>query len=423
MNKASFQRVEEYIANAMPENTCINLREHAKKDLQEYGFPSPQTEHWKYTSTKKIMMTDYASPNKLTVSSDEIASYLLKDTYRIVFVNGYYSPELSVINTEKIKIEALEKSPYLGTAATSAQTGFVALGTLLFKEGVTINILQTLDKSLHILHLATFLIEPTAIHQRTLISLASSVEATIFEQFTTHQSENYWRNHINEIFLAKSAALTYVKLQDEAITAMHTDYVVVEQSEGSQLTSFVFHMGSQLARHDLITRLNEIEARCELNGIYLVKNKQHVDNHTDIRHLSEKTYSQEYYKGLIKDQGHGVFNGRVFVEKNAQKVDSAQKNANLLLSKEAEIDTKPELEIYADDVKCAHGATVGQLSADAIFYLRVRGINEAEARNLLMYGFANEIIMTLSNTDIRALLKETLLNWLMTEPEFEALLT
>jgi Fe-S cluster assembly protein SufD len=211
-------------------------------------------------------------------------------------------------------------------------------------------------------------------------------------------------------------------LQQEASAAKHTHFMGVQQLEHSLFTSFNIDLGGQLVRNDLHTTLQAVEASCDLQGIYLLKEKQHVDNHTAINHAHAITYSNEYYKGILQDKSRAVFNGRVLVEPDAQKIDSNQKNDNLLLSADCEIDTKPELEIYADDVKCAHGATVGQLDEAAIFYLQARGITDIVARKMLTFGFAYEVAENIKQPLIHDVVKKALLNWFSSDETLQALL-
>lgn len=266
----------------------------------------------------------------------------------------------------------------------------------------------TLEEPIYIHNLATQLEKSTLLEAKILIILEENSSATIVQVFQSEQASNYWRKQITEINLAANAQLNYYQIQTENETSLHTHEISVEQARDSQFNSFTLDNGGGIVRTDLHTKLQAENARCQLHGIYLVKNKQHVDNHTNIEHLSPHTQSTELYKGIATDQSRAVFNGRVYVAPHAQKVISAQHNKNLLLSKKAEIDTKPELEIYADDVQCAHGATVGQLDHDAIFYMSTRGMSEDVAKQLLIYAFAREMLDNIDNPEVKEIFNKQL---------------
>jgi Fe-S cluster assembly protein SufD len=265
-----------------------------------------------------------------------------------------------------------------------------------------------LEKPIYITATAENLTNSTLLSTRYIITLEENSSATIVQVFQAEQADNYWRKQTTEISLAANAQLNYYQVQTESETSLHTHTITVEQARDSQFNSFTLDNGGGIVRTDLNTKLQAENARCQLHGIYLVKNKQHVDNHTNIEHLSPHTQSTELYKGIIADQARAVFNGRVYVAPHAQKVISEQHNKNLLLSKQTEIDTKPELEIYADDVQCAHGATVGQLDPDAIFYITTRGMSEDVAKQLLTQGFAREMLDYINNPEIKQLFNQQL---------------
>ena len=338
-----------------------------------------------------------------------------------VFVNGFYASELSNISDPSIVIVPISEAEkqntdtletYFSKAVPTQQPGFTALNTLLFQQGYLLKVNGIVQKPLHILHVATGLASDEVIHSRNLIVLAENAAISIVEQYVAlNNTKNYWRNNVSEVFLLVNAQLKYYKLQCEAEQAKHTDFIAVQQQRDSVFNTFNLDFGGKFVRNDLQTKLQAVGASCELDGLYLVTDAQHIDNHTAVEHLHPHTYSQEYYKGIISEKSHAVFNGRVLVAQDAQKIKSEQKNANLLLSNEADIDTKPELEIYADDVICAHGATVGQLSENSIFYLQARGLDENLAKKLLTYGFAYEVVEEISNVSIRDFITQYLANW------------
>lgn len=282
---------------------------------------------------------------------------------------------------------------------------------------------MVLDKPIYITDLAVQLEVPTLLAAKHIIELGENSCATIVHAFVAEHADHYWRRHETEISLAANARLNYYQYQTESTTSLHTHTITVQQARDSRFESFTLDNGGGIVRTDLSAKLNGQQASCNYQGVYLVKEKQHVDNHTSIEHLSPHTYSEELYKGIVTDQARAVFNGRVYVAPEAQKVVSEQHNKNLLLSKTAEIDTKPELEIYADDVRCAHGATIGQLDRDAIFYLTARGIDEELAKQLLTYGFVHDMFGNILHEDIKPLFNQQLLDWFSAQHELAGLLT
>jgi Fe-S cluster assembly protein SufD len=262
-----------------------------------------------------------------------------------------------------------------------------------------------LDKPLQIIHIAT---QEAILPTRHIVILESNVKATLIEMFVSPEKHAYLTNSVAEIFVGANADLTLYKVQQEGENAYHFGGTYVQQADNSHFTHHNFAFGSLLARNDIVSDLANA-AECELNGLYLGSKKQHLDNLTRINHLQPNGISREFYKGILNDQAKGVFQGRIVVAENAQKIDSQMNNRNLLLSNEAEIDTKPQLEIYADDVKCAHGVTVGQLDEKSIFYLQSRGIDEETAKHILTFAFANEMVEKVKFESLKATLAAQLL--------------
>lgn len=418
--KANYKHIEDYLEQAETLQLAgfDALRQQAANDLQHFGFPTAKTESWKYTSVKSLLSEVYQVAEKETVALEDIKQFLLADAYSMVVVNGYVDTALSNIDTTAIKLTHLHNP---GQLVSTAQTGFTALNSLLFSEGYRLEVVGTLDKPLHILHVATQ-VDDEVIYHRQQIALSAKARAEIIEQFVSLDSEAYWRNSVSEITLAETALLNYAQLTQEENTAKHTGYMAVSLQKQSRFYHFSMDLSGQLIRHDLLVKLMAENASCDLQGLYLARDKQHVDNHTAIEHLHPHTFSNECYKGILNDKSHAVFNGRVLVAKDAQKVDSSQKNANLLLSNDCEIDTKPELEIYADDVKCAHGATVGQLDAKAVFYLQSRGIDQEMAEKLLTYGFAYDAVETIENKILHDFFTEHLASWFIDDAQLQRLM-
>lgn len=409
-----FDHIDYYAEQALAQATHAALRHRAVQAMQQYGFPALKTESWKYTSSKSLLNQFYSTAETISVSPEQLTPWILPETERVVLVNGVYCSELSTLAVDA-------DATKLGAVVNTEHTGFTALNTAVFSQACCVHLSASVNKPVHILHVATNADE-AMIASRVFLELAPAIEATVFEQFVALDDSDYWRNSVTEITLAEGSQLQYAKLQQEAALAKHTHFIGVEQQNSSVFKSMSLDLGGRLARNDVQTKLLAEHARSELNGVYLGGDKQHVDNHTTIEHLCANTQSQEHYKGILTDQAHGVFNGRVLVVKDAQKVDSSQQNANLLLSKSCEIDTKPELEIYADDVKCAHGATVGQLDEQALFYLQARGLDLELAKQLLTYGFAFEVLEALEQPSLHAVFQQALVDWFAHSNELQGLL-
>jgi len=280
----------------------------------------------------------------------------------------------------------------------------------------------TLASPLHLLFLASGT-EDAMAHPRIIISGAAGTCATVIEHYASVADAAYFNNAVTQIQLGENAALEHYKLQRESMSAFHISRMNVRQDTGSRFTSHSMNLGAALARHDINVSLDAPGASCVLNGLYSGHGRQHVDYHTRVDHVAPECVSNEDYRGILGGRSRGVFNGRIYVHPDAQKSDASQSNRNLLLSKDAEIDTKPQLEIHANDVKCAHGATIGQLDARMVFYLRSRGIEEATARALLTYGFARDLMERMSIDAIRDIVSESLLDRLPHAGELRSMLS
>jgi Fe-S cluster assembly protein SufD len=291
----------------------------------------------------------------------------------------------------------------LGQQIDINKPGLNALNTLLMKEGLMVHVAanKIIEKPIELLVINTGKTEKLATHLRNMIVLDDSAEATVVEHYVGLEGTESFTNVITEVVLAERAELNHYKLQQEAENAFHIASIATKQADGSQWNTSNISLGAKLARNDIQSRLEGENAHVSLDGLYILNAEQHCDNHTRIDHLVANTTSNELYKGVLSDNSHGVFNGKVIVHQDAQKVDSKEYNHNLLLSRGCEIDTKPEMEIYADDVKCGHGSTVGQLDADSLFFLRARGLDETTARSLLTHAFVAEVLERISSETVR----------------------
>jgi Fe-S cluster assembly protein SufD len=374
------------------------------------GFPSSREEEWRYTNVSSIEKKLFApvlgyvnaQPNQQAIDLSWLKAQQLEEAWSLVLVNGYFSAELSVLDglPDNVKVMSMAAAlltlpdwlqPYLGQVVQSDEHGFVAFNSAWFTDGVFIHVPtnQILAKPIQILNIATQ--ADVLATTRNVVVLDCSTESTLIETFVAATDDAYLSTSITEIFAGKNATLTHYKLQAESDKAYHFGGTYVKQAQHARFTDHNFAFGGLLARSDIHTDLDQA-SECDLNGLYLGVKRQHLDNHTRINHLKPHGISREMYKGVLDDRARGVFQGRVIVAEDAQKTDSQMNNRNLLLSNDAEADTKPQLEIYADDVKCGHGVTVGQLDEKSIFYLQSRCIDEETARNMLTFAFANEMV-------------------------------
>ncbi|MDD5460489.1 MAG: Fe-S cluster assembly protein SufD [Methylococcales bacterium] len=405
------------IASALPGQTLPwlqTLRAEALMAFSESGFPSPREEEWRYTNVSAIEKKLFSPSISLPAGSIDaqwLKSYQLQDAWVLVLVNGHFSAELSVLDDlpEAVSVmsmaEALAKQPdqvqkHLGLATAQSEHGFVAFNTAWFTDGLFVHVpaKQVLDRPIQLLHIVTDAdIMSTT---RNIIIVDEMAEAKVIEIFIGVYSATsseivadnaYLTAAVTEVYVGQNADLTLYKMQSESEKAYHFGGSYIKQARDARFTHHNFAFGGLLARSDIHADLDHA-SECELNGLYLGSKRQHIDNHTRINHLKPYAVSREVYKGVLDDRARGVFQGRVIVAIDAQQTDSQMNNRNLLLSDDAEADTKPQLEIYADDVKCGHGVTVGQLDEKSIFYLQSRGIDEETARNMLTFAFANEMV-------------------------------
>ncbi len=393
-------------------------RRSALNVFKETGFPSSRQENWKYTDVRSIANKPFTNVNKKTVaiSANEIDAVRFQglDCIELVFINGIFSKEHSYLDDLPANLvienmaDALAKdknllAKHLTHYADNNVSPFTALNTAFIQHGTYINVPANIinEKPINILYLSKDNASPFATHPRNLIIMGEHSEATVIESYIGLDEADYFTNAVTEVSLSSNAVLKHYKVQQESLNAYHIGNLNIMQDKNSQLESHSISLGGSLVRNDIHSQLAAEGAGIVMNGLYMTDDKQHVDNHTRIDHLKPHTHSTENYRGVLNGKSRAVFNGKVVVHPQAQKIEAHQNNANLLLSDDAEIDTKPELEIYADDVKCSHGATVGQLDQNMLFYLRSRAIDEETARSLLTYAFADEIISNINFAPIR----------------------
>jgi Fe-S cluster assembly protein SufD len=402
------------------------LRRSAIADFDEIGFPTTKHEEWKYTNVEPITSLPFETVNgePRPVSADEAFSLSLADPAcsRIVFINGVFSPRLSSLNDlpEGVKIQSLARALgedneslqiHLSRYARPREHGFVALNTAFLEDGAFVFVPKgrTIEDPVYLIFVATDTNQPIVSYPRNLLVFEANTQARIVESYIGVGELPYFNNAVTEIVGADNVTIDYYRLQREGTGGFHVGAVAAELGRQSNFTAHALTLSGSLVRNDLHAALNGEGAECVLNGLYLVEGRQHVDNQTRIDHIKPHATSFELYKGILSGKGRAVFNGKIIVHKAAQKTDARQTNKNLLLSEDAVVNTKPQLEIHADDVKCSHGSTIGQLDRDALFYLRSRGLDLGTAQSLLSYAFANDVISRLKIGPLRDRLHDYLL--------------
>ena len=390
-----------------------NLKSQALEKFNAFLSNSKCEEEWRYTNLSGLAKKNFllTKAGQERIDPEVLEQWKLEDCYHFVLINGFVDEELSDMPVDcYCCIDYIDHTINIPSVEYDVD-GFLALNITSFTQGYGLNIFSTPDKPLQIIHITT---QEAIANTRNLVHIDKNQQAVIIETFVNINNQSYLSNSILEVYLEENSELTLYKLQSESEKAYHFGGTYVKQSPNSRFNHHSFSFGALLARNEVHIDL-DVASECTLNGLYLGVKRQHVDNHTRINHNKAHGISREYYKGILDDRARGVFQGRVVVAEDAQKTDSEMNNRNLLLSNDAEADTKPQLEIYADDVKCAHGVTVGQLEEKSIFYLQSRGIDKESARNVLTFAFANEMVDKVSIPSLKTLLEAELLKSLPIE--------
>ncbi|MBD0400877.1 Fe-S cluster assembly protein SufD [Flammeovirga sp. EKP202] len=392
----------------------VQLRTEAAETFASSDFPSIQHEEWKYTNIKKLVSNTYSFSNDVNVTAADIQDYLIEGTDVMVFVNGVYNASLSSFtSTDKVIVaplsEAIEKHQdlvlaHLGKYADNSLP-FVGVNTASVVEGGFVYAKRNALSETPLMFLNVISGDNIVVQPRILAVLEEGAQASIIERNAVIKGEAVLVNSVAEVNVAERANLSHLKLQDESENTSLVTLSEAQQADNSVYHNITITTGGHIVRNNLNIALGE---HCEglMTGLYLVKGKTLVDNHTMVDHKMPNSYSNELYKGILSEKSKGVFNGKIFVREDAQKTNAFQSNKNILLSQDAVVDTKPQLEIWADDVSCSHGCTVGALDEEPMFYLRARGIPEDKARGLLIYAFAGDVIEKISNENVRALVEK-----------------
>lgn len=427
-------------AGARDPSWLQRLRESAFAQFEELRFPTTNQEEWKYTNVAPLAKANFEpareqAESTLTLDAAKLQPFIYEEARasRLVFINGFYKPELSSLEalpetvvaasiTDALKNEKqanilreqfTRTADYNTNAFTALNTAFLSSGAfLLIPKGVQV------EAPIHLLFITDGNQPRTFSSPRVLIIGERGSAATVIESYAAASEDDlYFTNALVEIVLEDDARLNHYKVQRESLEAFHIAATQARLARHSSFNSTSITMGARLSRHNINVSLDAEGAECWVDGLYIVGTGQHTDTHSLIDHREPHCTSHQLYKGILDGKSRAVFNGKVFVHHGAQGTDAMQTNRNLLLSDEARVDTKPQLEIFADDVKCAHGATVGQLEEEELFYLASRGMHPDLARNLLTYGFAEEVIDKIRVESIRAQLDAAVLNRLHAQLE------
>ncbi len=390
------------------EHPVHDVRTEAMKNFELKGFPSRKEEAWKYTSLNKLQKVDFTIfPKEVNaIEYKDVKKYFINeiDTYKIVFIDGIYSSFLSETTHDGVDIclmsSALTKEMYKPiidvyfNKVASNEESLTTLNTAFSREGAYIYIPKNKmpKKPIEIIHFATGNESTLMLQPRNLIIVEENAELQVIERHQSLTSNEVLTNCVTEIYAAKSAIIDYYKVQNDTENSSLIDNTYIDQKDKSNVNVHTFSFGGKLTRNNLNFYQNGEYMDSTMKGVTILGEKQHVDHHTLVHHIEPNCESHQDYKGIYGENSTGVFNGKIIVDKIAQKTNAFQKNNNILISDKATINTKPQLEIFADDVKCSHGCTIGQLDEDAMFYLQSRGIPEKEARALLMYAFANNVL-------------------------------
>ncbi len=410
-------------------------RENAMSSFNAVGYPSRKLEDWRYTDLKPIATGQFdpipdPPPRSATSRTQQLLEQLGLDSEDspIVFVDGHpLAAEQTPTSQDGLEILSLAEA--WGSAEDiTADNEFdgrplAALNSAFAVNGVCLRVTDgmRIDRPIHLVFISSE--RPYVAPQpRIIIDLGLDSTLRVVEHFVSAAECSAWTNVVTQITLRARSELVLYRLQEHGQAHLHTELLTAKLAEDAKLKLGYVDLGGKLVRNDIQVDLAKPGASCELFGLFMAADGQHIDNHIRVDHTAPRTVSQETFRGIIGDRGRGVFNGKVVVHKNAQKIDATQSSDNLLLSDRAEIDTKPELEIYADDVKCSHGATVGQLDENQLFYLRSRGIDDETARGLLTFAFANDILQRLDMPELKQRVIRRVLNHLPGRQQWDELL-
>lgn len=399
-----------------------HIRKEALNRFGQLEFPTQKDEEWKYTNISPLLKHNFVpSSGKVSVEKEFVKSKLFDEIGHslIVFVNGYYAEKHTNLHnlpggvvlgslSEAIKNNSPLIEEHFTKYAHHQNNIFTALSTAYTDDGAFIYVPdgKIVEDPVHIIYITSSDDDKIIVQPRNLFIAGKNSQVTIIEHYVSTGESIYFTNAVTEIIADESTVVDHIKLQEESINAFHIARMEVNQERNSNFSSHLISIGAALTRNDFNSRFNDESGECTLNGLYMIEGNQLFDAHTLIDHAMPHCNSHEHYKGILNDKSRGVFNGKVIVRPDAQKTNAFQQNNNILLSNDALVNTKPQLEIFADDVKCSHGATIGQLDEEARFYLKSRGIGEEASRAILLHAFASDVITSIKTESLRNYLEK-----------------
>lgn len=424
----SFARFEKNaIGNDKP--WLRKVRRDAIERFSDVGFPTIQDEDWRFTNVSPIIRTSFtlAPESPIKISSNEIKRFTVPGlSYSLlVFVNGRYSPENSSLKSlpETVKIGSLTQAlksdgelleRHLAGYVDYQNDAFSALNTAFMEDGILLHIPKgtVLEEPIHVLNISTETETPIISHLHNLIVVDDDSQVYIIEDYVSLDGDSvYFSNVVTEVVAGENTVIGHYLIERESKKAFNISTLRIQQGRSSNFSSHSALLGGALVRNNVHPVMAGEGGDCLINGLFMAAGRQHIDNYMRVEHASPHCNSRQFYNGVLDGRSHGVFSGRIVVHKGAQKTDAKQTNRNLVLSERAQIDTKPQLEIYADDVKCTHGATIGQIDPESVFYLRSRGIDKESARTFLLVAFANESLDRMKVEPLRKYLQTTVAEW------------
>lgn len=387
------------------------LRRNAITEFETLGYPTSKQELWRFTNVSALIEQPFElDGSRQPVDIPAIAGL---EKHRLVFVNGVFSEGLSGELPAGVKVGSIAEhfDERIGKLA-NAQSAFVAANTAMFVDGAFLEVADgvELDAPIHLVFLTDR--EASVSHVRNLVTCGKGSRVAVVEQYVGTFGLTYWTNAVTEVFVGESAQLDHYKIQQESPSAYHFHTIESEIATGGDFSNHAVTIGSALGRNDIRGKMVGEQAEAVCNGLYLLRDKQHFDTHLFMDHAVPNCNSHELYKGILDERSHAVFCGRILVREDAQKTDAIQSNKNLLLSRSARVNTLPQLEIYADDVKCTHGATIGELDETALFYLQTRGIDRERGHAMLTFAFANEVLGSIRSKAVKSYIEQFVHKWL-----------
>jgi Fe-S cluster assembly protein SufD len=396
------------------------LREDAFARFCQTGFPTTKDEDWRFTNVSAISQGSFeitSDAGKRIAPADLQPFRIPGAACAIVFINGRFVPQLSDLGSLPVGVKVGSLADAIGNDArvesdlgryiNQERDPFAALNTAFIEDGAYVYLPRrtALTAPIHLLFVSSAGDKPAMAHPHNLIIAEDETEAGIVEDYVSFGSGVFFSNVVTELVAGENAALSHYLIEREDLQAYNVSTLRLQQARSSNLSSHSVLLGGALVRNNVHPVMNGEGSECLINGLFIGNGRQHMDNYMLVEHASPHCSSRQFYNGILDGHSHGVFHGRIIVHKDAQKTDAKQTNRNLLLSDDAQIDTKPQLEIYADDVKCTHGATIGQIEENALFYLRSRGIDEVSARRVLLFAFASESLQRMKDASVREYLE------------------